>query len=1184
MRGALVYALVLTATQLTLMFMPLGSPEEEPLLLFFGRFHPLVLHLPIGATLALFFMEALQAVKPKLALGKSCELLLWFCAFSIIPTVFAGHLLGLSGGYNEELLSRHRNLGWATALLLTWLVFVRTSSMTFPRLLWVYRVILFVSVGLLSLAGHHGGSLTHGSDYLTEHMPEGLKMSLGLMEKKAAEKSDLSDERELYFTEHIRPVMKQYCIKCHGLEKQKGNIRLDELHWDFINGPDAEGWHTALDQINAGEMPPEGKSQPKAEERRRLVDWITEGLEAATAAKKQQPEQAMRRLTREQYSNALNDLLGLNVDFASRLPEDGKSEMGFSNDGETLQSSPLHLETFQAIARDALDRAIAPAQKPEVNHYRLHIGKGQGKDKPGGSFGGYQSVRIDANDFEVNVLDSRGSSLKPKELDEIKKKIGIGMRGSSRERFTVLDEGINLYSALPHREKAPKSWQGPSPNLKVLVRAGFPSDSPFALRVTAKKGPFNTHPKVGFLDLRESKPAPVHADAITVEASAHKKKIQNLEWDEERRFLIPIANNEESKANYSMTVAKSGLYQIDLVHPFLQEAQQPSVRFTIGKDKIEERLHLDVALAKEEKVTTPITLAFINQGTYNFELGGRFFVGFRKLVVTPIPEDSQIYQSLMSEAGNNVKKFKNENPVLRVFAGTRTDDGMDYANFSIPKTVNTDTYEVYEFLGNFSNLPVPQSGDLTSGDLSNTLLLGLWNANLVGNREDSGPPLLVQSIELEAPYYPTWPPESHSEIFCESAKKGDEKSYTRDILQRFCEKAFRRPIEEEELEPYLAFWEQARPEFERYEDSVKEVLVGILCSPKFIYLLQAESESTVADEQSALASRLSFFLWNRGPDQTLLDLARKGKLKQELSRQVNRLIEDPRSLEMVKAFAHDWLRVDRLKDLNINVGKFPGFNRFIKEDMEKETFRFIHQVLLEDRGIETLIASDFAMLNKNLARFYGIEGVNQTRIAKVSLPEGSKRGGLLTLGAILSGHSDGTHSHPIKRAVWLKEKILGEKAPAPPPNVPELDPDTPGFEKLTLKEQLDLHRNKASCVDCHLKIDPYGLVFENYDATGRYVTTHGEKGVDAKSTLPDGTVVEGIEGIRNYILEHRKDDFARSLVEHLYSYAVGRPVGFSDEGDIEAILREVRGENYSFRSVVRSIVNSPSFLQSQGGS
>jgi hypothetical protein len=360
--------------------------------------------------------------------------------------------------------------------------------------------------------------------------------------------------------------------------------------------------------------------------------------------------------------------------------------------------------------------------------------------------------------------------------------------------------------------------------------------------------------------------------------------------------------------------------------------------------------------------------------------------------------------------------------------------------------------------------------------------------------------------------------------------------------------------------------------------------VGILCSPKFIYLLQAESESTVADEQSALASRLSFFLWNRGPDQTLLDLARKGKLKQELSRQVNRLIEDPRSLEMVKAFAHDWLRVDRLKDLNINVGKFPGFNRFIKEDMEKETFRFIHQVLLEDRGIETLIASDFAMLNKNLARFYGIEGVNQTRIAKVSLPEGSKRGGLLTLGAILSGHSDGTHSHPIKRAVWLKEKILGEKAPAPPPNVPELDPDTPGFEKLTLKEQLDLHRNKASCVDCHLKIDPYGLVFENYDATGRYVTTHGEKGVDAKSTLPDGTVVEGIEGIRNYILEHRKDDFARSLVEHLYSYAVGRTVGFSDEGDIEAILREVRGENYSFRSVVRSIVNSPSFLQSQGGS
>ena len=1183
MKGAIAYALILTVGQFLLMDMSGGVEGENGLILFVGRFHPMVLHLPIGALLALFFMEVLQMLKPKLGLSKACECLLWFCAISIVPTVMAGHFLGLAGGYNEEMLSRHRSLGWATALLLTWLVVVRSLVNQQTSLLWIYRCLLFINVGLISLAGHHGGSLTHGSDYLTRYMPSELKVVMGLMDQEEDESLKENTKEELFFAESIRPVMSQYCIQCHGPEKQKGNIRLDELNWDIMNGPDAEGWHTVLDQINAGEMPPEGKSQPTDEERRRLVNWITEGLEAATLAKKKEPQQVMRRLTRVQYSNALNDLLGLNVDFATRLPDDGKSKMGFSNDAETLQTSPLHLETFQAIARDALGRAIAPPKKPEVIHYSLDIGKGRGKGKPGGSFGGYQSVRISADDFEVGVLDSRATTLEQKELDEIKKKIGIGMRGSSRERFTVLEEGINLYSALPHREKAPKSWQGPSPNLKVLIRSGFPVDTPFALRVKASKGPFDTHPKVGFIDLRDSKPAELNADAITIKAEDIKNP-KNMKWDEVSGFLRPIASNEDSKGTTTLTISEKGLYQVDLVHPYLEEAQLPSVRFSIGRDKIEERLHLEASLSKEENVTTPITMALINQGTYKLELGGKFFVGFRELIFTPIPKNSETYRKLMSEADNNVKKFGGQNPVLRVFAGTRTDDGMDYANFSQPQVVDGESSKVYEFLDNFSNLPVPPAEKFTSGDLSNTLILGLWNANLVNNKADSGPPMLIESIELEAPYYPVWPPESHSAIFFDSKEKNQEELYTRQILKRFCEKAFRRPIEEKELEPYLNFWKDARSEFERYEDSVKEVLVGILCSPKFFYMVQTESKGDRVNEESSLASRLSFFLWNRSPDETLRNLAGKGKLKEELNNQVDRMIDDPRSLEMVRAFTREWLRIDRLEDLNANIGKFPSFNRFIKEDMAEETFRYVHQVLLDDGGIEDLIASNFAMLNKNLARFYGIDGVEATGLVKVDLPEGSKRGGLLTQGAFLSGHSDGTHSHPIKRAVWLKEKILGEKAPPPPPNVPELDPDTPGFEKLTLKEQLELHRNKASCVDCHLKIDPYGIVFENFDATGRYVTKHGDKTVDAKVTLPDGTVVEGVEGIRNYILEERMDDFARSLIEHLYSYALGRPIGFADEGDISNILDKVREEDYAFRSVVWHIVNSSSFLQLTGGS
>ena len=192
-----------------------------------------------------------------------------------------------------------------------------------------------------------------------------------------------------------------------------------------------------------------------------------------------------------------------------------------------------------------------------------------------------------------------------------------------------------------------------------------------------------------------------------------------------------------------------------------------------------------------------------------------------------------------------------------------------------------------------------------------------------------------------------------------------------------------------------------------------------------------------------------------------------------------------------------------------------------------------------------------------------------------------KRGGLLSQGSFLSGHSDGVQAHTIKRAVWLKEKILGEHPPPPPPNVPEIDPDTPGFENLSLKEQLFLHRNKVSCMDCHRKIDPFGVVFENYDAVGRFQLSFNEKLIDAKSELPDGTLVDGIEGIKDYILDLKKDNFTKSLVKNLFAYALGRDVNFADEKEINNIVEEVKDDNYRFRTIIEQIVLSPSFYKKE---
>jgi len=579
---------------------------------------------------------------------------------------------------------------------------------------------------------------------------------------------------------------------------------------------------------------------------------------------------------------------------------------------------------------------------------------------------------------------------------------------------------------------------------------------------------------------------------------------------------------------------------------------------------------------------TPITLAYLEPGKHTLEVGGRFFVGFSEVIVTPFPEDHPIAVQLDNEEEESRLKYEMASPIMRVFAGTRTDDGIDYKNFDdFINVINSDTPKQYIFKGRLEDLPIPVIDTLETEILANIMGMGVWNDYLVKDNRDSGPPLLVHEIEFEAPYYPVWPPKSHAAIFFDSPDKNDKEKYTAQILAGFMERAYRRPLEKGETEPYMEFWRTIKDDFGRYEDGVKEVLVAILCSPNFIYLAEPEEGTSDDEREYFLASRLSYFLWDSPPDEELLALADKGKLhrKKELKKQMQRMLQDDRVWKMIRNFSKEWLRLDRHETMSTNVDEYAAYTRFVKRDMAEETYQFIHQVLDCNMDIGNLIESDFAMLNQNLAEFYGIEGVKGNHFRPVALKPDSHRGGLLSQGSFLNGHSDGTQAHPIKRAVWLQSKILGDRPPEPPPNVPELDPDTPGFEKLTLKEQLFLHRNKVSCMDCHRKIDPYGIVFENYNAVGLFqtVSSNGNT-IDVKTELPDGKVVEGIDGIKAYILKEKIDDFTRSLVKHLFTYAMGRDVTFVDEPEIESIVSAVRGDGYRFQSVFEHIITSKSFI------
>lgn len=1194
MKRRLTIAVVFTLVFIGLLWIPFTGEIENNFVFFLGRFHPLILHLPIGALVILFFMEIIHSWRKELDLEAACDLLLWFSTISIFPTVLLGFFLASTGDYDDELLSVHKWLGWFTALICVWLLVLRhyKSSQSTRKSSRFYKIFLSINVILLSLAGHYGGYLTHGANYLTKFMPNAMKTVLNIDtvedEYIAINREvDSVSEAALYYKNQINPILQNYCYECHNEKKQKGGMRLDVLDWNMISGPDAEKWHAALNVIHLGEMPPEKKPQLKNHERRSLVDWLTTNLDQAAAAKRNDNKGVMRRLTKMQYTNTLRELLGLTVNFGDVLPDDGKSKMGYSNNGNILQTSALHIDYYKNIAREALDKAIVFGEKPPSKRYKVTLGKNKGDGITGAEFRGYQTAPIDNQNIMVEILDGQGNPIKTpstpvsQSIDLLKNKIGIGMRGSASNRYFVVEEGMLLNSALPAKEVAPKSWQGPSPNLKLLIREDFPRTGDFAFRVTASKG-YHSMTYERLIDLRNTQPAIKSPKTIYVSAKDLKNHKDFV--FKNNRWLMPknVASNVRTEFTY--TVPHSGIYQIDLIHPYVSEEITPSYNINLlgGKKEgnIAKRLNLDQALKNSDEIVTPVTLAYLTEGEHKGTIGGKFFVGFSHLVISPIPEDDPLPKILEQESIEDNKKYADINPSIQVFAGTRTDDGMDYRTFAKSEEVKAPfgDLQTFEFTGRLENLPIPQESGEVSGELANILTVGLWNNHLVKESSLKGPPLLIKSVEFEAPYYPVWPPESHSKIFFDHPDKAPNEAYAQAVIHRFMERAFRRSVAPAELSRYMSFWNIVKDEFDRFEDSVKEVLVAVLCSPNFIYLADPEvPESQKSEDEFYLATQLSYFLWNAPPDETLTALAAKGKLYNDLPDQIDRMIKSPKIAQMVNAFTYEWLRLDRHKTMDINVHQYENFTRFVKEDMFNETYEFVNHILQNNLSILNFIDSDFAMLNQNLAEFYGIDGVTGNEFRPVPLSENQQRGGLLSQGSFLSGHSDGVQAHPIKRAVWLKEKILGDHPPPPPPNVPELNPETPGFENLTLKEQLFLHRNKASCMDCHQKIDPYGVVFENYDAVGRHQLSANNKAIDSKSTLPDGTEVQGIQGIKEYILEMKKENFTKSLVKNLFAYALGRDVDFADEKEINNIVKEVMEDDFRFKTVIEEIVMSPSF-------
>jgi len=479
-----------------------------------------------------------------------------------------------------------------------------------------------------------------------------------------------------------------------------------------------------------------------------------------------------------------------------------------------------------------------------------------------------------------------------------------------------------------------------------------------------------------------------------------------------------------------------------------------------------------------------------------------------------------------------------------------------------------------------------------------------WSGN--ANATPNGVPgFALNWLEIEGPIHNEWPPSSFHAVAGETPFKLDggrvklipenTKRSARKLITNFMKRMYRRTVHESEVNAYLAIFERSQALGQDFTDSIIAAYATILCSSDFLFIDSSPGHL----KQEALATRLSFFLWNSPPDEELSQIKKLTNPK-ILHEQTNRLLDDPKSSRFINSFLDYWLD---LRDILANAPDallYPEY--YLDDELTEasvfETRAFFTELIQQNLPARNLIDSEFTFANERLAKLYQLEPFEGIKLRKVSLPKNSPRGGLLTQASILRVTANGTTTSPVVRGAWVMERIMGIDIPPPPSGVEAITPDTRGA--TTIREQLQKHSESSSCADCHRKFDPVGFALESFDVAGgwrnRYRSLGDEgdkvegigknghsfkfrlaKNIDCRGEMENGQTFNNVSELKQLLLKDERA-IARNLLHRLIVYATGAPVTFSDRKIVDSILDQCKSNNYRVRSLIHSLIQSKIFL------
>jgi hypothetical protein len=457
------------------------------------------------------------------------------------------------------------------------------------------------------------------------------------------------------------------------------------------------------------------------------------------------------------------------------------------------------------------------------------------------------------------------------------------------------------------------------------------------------------------------------------------------------------------------------------------------------------------------------------------------------------------------------------------------------------------------------------------------------------NEARPGPSILAR-VEITGPFNASAKVDTDARrrlMVCAPRRRSEENACAAKILAPIARRAYRRDVNPSDMAPILASFERKR-KTASFDESIGMGLRNILMSPDFLFRLERDPPGVKGGQayqisDYELATRLSYFLWSTLPDDELLDLAERGRLKdsETLGRQLRRMLSDARAQALADNFGLQWLGLRDIASFRPDRVDYSMFDKGLANDLEEETRLFVRSLLRENRSVLEVISSDYTFLNPRLAQLYGITGVDGPGFRKVHVENSDHRGGVLGQGSILMVTSHAAETSPILRGKWILVNLLNAPPPAPPPGVPPLNtaPASDGH-KLTTREQIERHRSSPVCAACHVKMDPYGIALENYDVLGRWRIAQNGRPIDSSAALPHGNVFSGPNGLKEMLLS-RSDEFVTATVSRLMTYALGRQLEKGDALAVREIVETAKPNGYRFADLVAGIVNSAPFQMRQ---